>query len=270
LPIPGPGGEGIATLAQAAADDALLRHLDLSEQRKYPVTAADLASATVWIEASPAYLSRRMAILESALKSNERLVLSGQPTAWAEQVKGFSNVGQVALWPLPQQTLVDAAALPMPARTEAVKEFMAMITLPELWKARVLHWRKSFNEKDTNAVAYYYRAMPSEKDMDQIPAERPDLKEYTLRAKQNATYWLGLLQVDRGEPKSAVQYFQRLTLDQWPDGPWTSGARYNLARVYEATGEPAKAVALYATDVSPQFHGNRLRGKWLAEKQGNP
>ncbi len=270
LPIPGPGGEGVATLAQVAADDSLLRRLDLSEQRPYPVRAVDLEKVTVWIEASPAYLSKRMAILESALSAKDKLILAGQPTAWTEQIKSLPNVGSVALWPLPQQTFADAATLALPGRTAAVQDFMAMITIPELWKGRVLHWRREHETKDTNAVSFYYRAMPTDKELALLPENRPDLRDYSLRAKQNATYWLGLLQIDRGEPASAVQYFQRLTLDVWPDGPWTSGAKYNLARVYETTGEPAKAAALYAADVSPQFHGNRLRGKWLAEKQAMP
>jgi hypothetical protein len=47
--------------------------------------------------------------------------------------------------------------------------------------------------------------------------------------------------------------------------PWLPGARYNLARSYEALGETEKAIALYEADDSPQRHGNRLRAKWLAE-----
>ena len=43
LPIPGPKGQGVATLAQAAADDSILRQMDIPGDRIYPKKAADLA-----------------------------------------------------------------------------------------------------------------------------------------------------------------------------------------------------------------------------------
>lgn len=269
LPIPGPNGAGVATLAQAAADDGLLRKLDLNEQRPYPVTAAQLAGVTVWIEGAPAYLSRRMAILESKLSRDERLVLSGKPTVWTEAIKPLANVARVELWPLPQATFAHADTLTIEGRQMAISEFTAMIALPSLWKARVLQWRKDYDAPENNAVTLFFTAMPTDEMIQKNIADASS-QALVTRSKQNATYWMGLLQVGRGKPTDAIQYFQRLTLDQWPDGPWTSGARYNLARVYEETGDPAKAAALYAADVSPQFHGNRLRGRWLAEKQATP
>lgn len=267
LPIPGPRGEGIATLAQVAADDGLLRRLDLNEQRRYSVRATDLAGVTVWVEGSPASLSHRMAVLESALSAKDKLVLSVKPSEMVDSLQAMPQVADVRLWPLPQQTFAHAAALDQAGRLAAIQEFSVMITIPELWKARVLQWRTDYGSKERNAVSYFYTAMPSDQELAQVPEDRPDVQQRTLRVKQNATYWMGLLQMDRGDPPSAVQYFQRLTLDRWPDGPWTAGARFNLARVYETTGEAAKAAALYAADVSPQFHGNRLRGRWLAEKE---
>jgi hypothetical protein len=269
LPIPGPNGAGVATLAQAAADDSLLRKLDLNEQRPYPVTAAQLAGVTVWIEGAPAYLSRRMAILESKLSRDERLVLSGKPSVWAEAIKPLANVAKIELWPLPQATFAHADTLTIEGRQLAISEFTAMVALPSLWKARVLQWRKDYDAPENNAVTLFFKAMPTDEMIQKSIAEASS-QALVTRSKQNATYWMGLLQVGRGKPTDAIQYFQRLTLDQWPDGPWTSGARYNLARVYEETGDPAKAAALYAADVSPQFHGNRLRGRWLAEKQAAP
>jgi len=267
MPIPGPKGEGIATLAQAAADDGLLRHLDLSEQRVYPVKAEQLAAVTVWIEGSPAYLSRRMAILHKELVSEAKLVIAGKPSTWAEAVQGLPHVKEVKLWPLPQETFAHAETIPQEARQLAISEFTTMIAQPTLWKARVLQWRKEYDTRETNSVAMFFAAMPTDEAIKtQFPD--PSVQALMLRSKQNATYWLGLLQVGRGKPQDAVQFFDRLTLQQWPDGPWTSGARYNLARVYEEIGEPVKAAALYAADVSPQFHGNRLRGKWLEQAGG--
>jgi hypothetical protein len=265
MPIPGPNGEGIATLAQVAADDALLRRLDLNEQRTYPVKAEQLAGVTVWIEGSPAYLSRRMAILHKGLADEAKLNLAGKPSVWGDAVKGLPNVKEVKLWPLPQQTYAHAETLTQDARQVAISEFTTMIAMPTLWKARVFQWRKE-STPETNPVGMFFASMPTDAEI-QAAFPDPGTQALMLKAKQNATYWLGLLQVGRGTPVDAVQYFDRLTLQQWPDGPWTGGARFNLARVYEQIGEPAKAAALYAADVSPQFHGNRLRGRWLGEKQ---
>jgi len=54
-----------------------------------------------------------------------------------------------------------------------------------------------------------------------------------------------------------------MMLEAYPDGPWTNAARYNLARVREATGELPEAIKLYEQDKSPQRYGNRLRAQRL-------
>jgi tetratricopeptide (TPR) repeat protein len=113
LPVPGPGGRGIATLAQVAADDALLRQLDLDDQRPYPIKSADIQTVTALVEASPGYLSHRMKFLESKLGGKHRLVLSVSPQAIEEKfagatgAKGASHVApRVVLWTRPYETLM--------------------------------------------------------------------------------------------------------------------------------------------------------------------
>jgi tetratricopeptide (TPR) repeat protein len=87
------------------------------------------------------------------------------------------------------------------------------------------------------------------------------------QAKAHATYWLGLAQYDTGKYDAAVEWLERRTLQGNPDGPWTNGARYNLARAYEALGNIAKARELYLADeASPQRHGNRLRARALEKR----
>jgi hypothetical protein len=63
----------------------------------------------------------------------------------------------------------------------------------------------------------------------------------------------------------AIDYFAKRTLEASPQGPWTSAARYNLARAYEAMGDAEKAIALYEADTSPQSHGNKLRARRLRD-----
>jgi hypothetical protein len=104
LAIPGPGGKGVATLSQAAADDSILRQMDIAD-RTYPRKAADLQNVTVLLEASPGYLERRMRLLESQLIGFERMVLSADIEALAEDLRQVPHVGQVKLWSQPYETL---------------------------------------------------------------------------------------------------------------------------------------------------------------------
>jgi hypothetical protein len=87
------------------------------------------------------------------------------------------------------------------------------------------------------------------------------------QAKQDASYWLGLLVFQEQAYPAAIDFFATRTLAASPGGPWTSGAHYNLGRTYEATGDIEKAIAQYEADTaSPQSIGNRLRARWLKEK----
>ncbi len=106
LPVPGPGGKGIATLAQAAEDESILNRLDLDESHHYPFKAAEAKQVTALIEASPGYLSRRMKALESQLAGEERVVLTASPAQIAERLKGIAHVAPEAkLWSVPYETL---------------------------------------------------------------------------------------------------------------------------------------------------------------------
>ena len=85
-------------------------------------------------------------------------------------------------------------------------------------------------------------------------------------AKQNASYWLGLLSYDDGRYGTAADWLARRTLEDYPDGPWTNGARYNLARAYEALGRFEDAIELLKQDDSPGRHGSLLRARQLVGK----
>jgi hypothetical protein len=105
LPIPGPGGNGIATLSQAAEDESILKNLDLDESHHYPIKAAEAKQSMAYIEASPGYLSRRMKALESQLVKEEHMVLSVGPHQIAKQLKDVAHLSpDVKLWSLPYET----------------------------------------------------------------------------------------------------------------------------------------------------------------------
>ena len=82
-------------------------------------------------------------------------------------------------------------------------------------------------------------------------------------AKQDASYWLGLVAFERRNFPAAADYLKTRTLTASPDGPWTAGARYNLGRVYEAQGKIDEAILMYQADRSAQRTGNLLRARRL-------
>jgi tetratricopeptide (TPR) repeat protein len=91
------------------------------------------------------------------------------------------------------------------------------------------------------------------------------------QAKQDASYWLGLIKFQQGIYPTAVDYLATRTLEAVTNSRWTHGARYNLARCYEASGQPVQAIKLYRLDVSsPGYHGNVLRARWLAAASKRP
>src|SRR6201999_3688789 len=110
LSLPGPGGEGIATLEQLRQDDALLRQLDL-DGAAYPLNAEALKTAEVSIVADPFDLSKRARQLEAKLTGEDHLMLTSAPTQLSEQLKEVPGIGAVKLWDMPFRTLRDQLAL---------------------------------------------------------------------------------------------------------------------------------------------------------------
>jgi hypothetical protein len=90
------------------------------------------------------------------------------------------------------------------------------------------------------------------------------------RGKQDATYWLGLMEEERGNFKSADLYLFKKTIETDPQIPnvWRDGARFNLARLVESQGDLDRAAMLYRSDPeAPDIHGRLLRERWLLEKK---
>jgi hypothetical protein len=90
------------------------------------------------------------------------------------------------------------------------------------------------------------------------------------RFRDDISYWLGLIQYDKGSYENAITWLKRCMPENSPEAPWADGARYNLARCYEALGQTQEAVKLYRSDDSPQKYGNQLRAKWLGRAAKEP
>lgn len=273
LPIPGPGEQSIATLEQVADDDSLLRALDVDGE-PYPVTAADAGQVIALVEASPAYLSRRMRMVELRLTGDRKVVLTIAASALAERLRSMKHVKGTGLWDLPYRAL---AQQELPAAREAAARELAhyqVAILPQdlrpvaaaLQQGRLMHIRGVYmqaeDESSASANAMYSHARLPKADLDRLNLE-PQQRALLDHTKQDASFWLGLVAFERERYPGAIDHFRKRTLEESPTGPWTAGARYNLARCYEALGRYEEAIALYEQDDSPQRHGNLLRARRL-------
>jgi hypothetical protein len=153
--------------------------------------------------------------------------------------------------------------------------------MPTLKMGRVLHF-KGLYDGEKGAKSQYLNARPPDEYIDdfRLPPEvaqkvpRDSLAKVEAaqsllmrEAKQAASYWLGLVFFDQQDYPNSIDFLAKRTLGTERESPWADSARYNLARAYEAAGDHAKAIELYAADkASPQSHGNQLRGRWLKEK----
>ena len=269
LPIAGPDGKGVATLEQALKDDALLRQFDL-EGAPYPVTAEKLKNAKVFVVADPFELSRRASQLESTLSGSDRLSLVVKPSEVAKQLDDVAGVNSVGLWDVPFRTLLGRLTMGKSDRQHEALAFEPFAVRPNLWKARTRHFqgrRKAATDPGGDAlddhkeaVALYMHVRPSERKI--AGSTSVDEQRVDSSAKQDATYWLGLLSYDDGKFDVASDWFRHPEL-QDADSTWKSGASYNLARSLEAQQKPDEAIPLLEKDASPQQQGNKIRAREL-------
>jgi len=282
LPIPGPGGRGVATLAQVIADEQLLRALDVDEDHKYPITGEDLRHVVAFVEASPSSLSRRMALVESRLAGKSKMALTSPGSALAERVKKVPNITDVKLWPHPFEVWLAQSKRTEAELQAAGREMMIFRVVPSLMKGRSLYF-KGVYDGEKGAKKYLLETRPPDAMIDNYRISGEDAKKFRpedlpkieaaqtvmmKRAKQDASLWLGMITYDQQDYASAIDYFGKRTLEAAPKGPWAAAARYNLARSYEASGEFDKAQKLLESDKSGQSHGNQLRARRLKEEAG--
>jgi hypothetical protein len=286
-PIPAPGGVKFdengqldiepATLDQVVKDDALLRQLDVDAAHPYPVTAAEASKAVALVEASPAYLAARMRLFESRLVGQQKVILTAHPTAVIKRVKATAGLADARLWLWPYEVIQKRSTLGPEAAAKikaAVFPYRVGRNTP-LWRGRVMHLKGVFSGSQS-AMVYYQEARIANRHLAEMrdsvakaatPTEAAKMEgvfEAAVRAKVDATYWMGLVENASGNPKAAMDYFAVRTLNAVPDGPWNSGAVYNLGRALESLGQRDKAAEVYTAEGQVSDHaGNVLRARWL-------
>lgn len=271
LAIPGPEGKSVATLEQVSKDDALLRKLDI-EGFPYPLTAELTKNAQLFIVADPFELSRRASQLEASLTGEDHLVLSVKTGELTSQLNAMPGVAKVALWDVPYRTLQGQFTIGKDARTSEALAFEPFAVRPTLWKARVRHFQgrqkpattagsEEINDHEEAVRLYMSKSVrPTDREIATSPSDGEQRVERA--AKTNATYWLGLVTYDGGKFGVAANWFQRPELVK-AESVWATGAKYNLARSWEAEQKYADAAAILEKDASPQQQGNQWRARDL-------
>ncbi len=221
-------------------------------------------------------LARRMQVIEASLVGEDRVILSTSPSIVRDKLRACREISEVQLWRHPFDTIRRAnQRSTVEATLQESQRYNAQI-IPEKWSefrravglissARVAHLKGPLTGP-TPATDLYQACRPPTIEVLSTAELPPAQQQMVLAAKQDASYWLGLLAFDRGELGVAEDYLLRRYLEKWSDGPWAAGARYNLARVREAQGQVERAISLLENDASPQRHGNLLRARWLREK----
>lgn len=282
LPIPGPdgikkGSEGgleisPATFRQLADNPVLLRRLDLGDKERYPVVSADLARAVGLIPALPSELSVHMQLVENRLVGASRMRLTVRASEQAERIQAAGGLREVKLWTRPftiELERLERGRQPefVQARALALAPFELGAMAP-LWRGRTAHLRGNL-KGEQSAAYFYHEARPPESELNIAVAEGKmpqPIRDLFLLAKMNASYWLGLLCFEVGQYQAAIDYFEKRTLEPWPNSFWKPGIHYNLGRTYEALGQYEQAIQRYEADpAAPDHYGRRLRARWIKE-----
>jgi hypothetical protein len=284
LPIPGPDGQGVATLDQVMTDPNLLEQMDLPGQEPYETSRASLLSSPskigVLIDSSPEYFSPKMRLLQQELAGKNRTILHRDP---AEQRDHFSQalgtkLSEVKLWQVPLYVRHELFT-----NGQFVQSTMRSMMLlgPEfpLVYARIKQLRGDFPQAVQEYVGF--RLAPnvpyanlSDKDKNKDKDKEKDKDKFVPKDVQQAldayaTNYLALAQLERNNLDQAKEMFEMLLTmlpEPGPNQPYYNmfrwGAHANLGRIYEAKGDRRQAIAHYCqSDPTMQHIGNLLRAR---------
>lgn len=298
LPIPGPDGQPIATLQQVIDTPALLDSLSIGAKYTYRFSSSDLDRVVALIDASPESMSQRMKVLEGHLDAAHEMVLTTAPTRIKRALEALKIIHAVQLWAVPLEAEIYREVHAVAAANNAqigAMDFtdhgILTLGLNPVVMGRRQHLRGNFQGQGDikGAITRYLEARSSNAAIEAMSASEVARKEMGLvkpqdmpervwqeriqreqflhiQAKQDASFWIGLIQYEQGNYDVASNWFKKRTLDAWPGCPWETGAKYNLARCKEQLGQLDEARALYLIDDSPQRHGNLLRARQLEAK----
>lgn len=293
LPIPGPDGVGVATLSQVTSTPSLLQPLVVAGRHEYSIAPEDLREVVALIDLVGPSLAQRMQLLERQFVGEHRTTLAVPATDLANRLRECRGVSDVYVWSIPFEAVWFRSSLEQRLQRDEqaaamyFMQFGMFLSRSPLCRGRISYLRAEFDSENeqTGAKTFLMQARIPDENLNTLPtnealqqqlgmfrntsneqqwqAQVTVFQNVLKQSKQHASFWLGMCQLEAGRLDAAQEWFLDRTLTPWPDGPWTSLARYNLARVYELRGNFAEAQRLLLADKSPQEHGNYLRAQRL-------
>ncbi len=247
LPIPGPGGRGIATLRQAAEDPRVLRQLDVPGRFTYPVRAEQLQELIALFEASPHFLTRRMRLLEDQLAGSHRLVLSIHADYIAETLGRCAHVKQVRPWLWPYECRMRQSTLTASQREAEVRKLQPFLEI----SGYRIKGKRSFNLEGALAKAGWQFLKDHQESgtqgEKQRPAEDPssEIEEVTWPLwRARILHFRGQLHGEQG----AVHHYQLLRVPQHEldrfRRQWLEPMRRQLQQMQNNPGIPQEQLQL--------------------------
>ncbi len=268
LAVPGPGGRGVATVAQVVADPTILAAMEIPGE-EFAVTHDELTRGrlSVLLEATSVSMAQRMRLLQDQLTGDQRMVVYADPSQRAARFQAAlgDRLAVVKLWPLPLE--VEARLFQDNLFNQASGYGVQLFNARwPLLKARLAQLRGDLDAAVQGYVGFRFADAPTETD-----GKTPIGPELGEALDAHATQFLALAQLDRGQKEQARFLFRetmRLLPAPGPGRPYFAafrwGAQGNLGRLLAEAGEGALASRyLSLGEPTPQSLGNRLMAREL-------
>ncbi len=237
-----------ATLAEVLKNDGLLRQLDASEDRPYPLRADDLKSLSVELIGNSSFWSRSLAILQPPLSEKHSVMIydsladGSDGLGLVSRVAGFGHgrwdETNLAVWPYPEQRLegfetmnvrqkseFEAFLLPFGApRIVQINGATGQYELdpntpntllfgPPLHKQQETRILQLTGDYESGILNYQKMRLVFERmKQDRLIGPTAPVQVATQflheKAAIDAFFWLGFCQLDRGDPAAAADTFR--------------------------------------------------------------
>ena len=260
-----------AALADVQKDDGLLRKLDLADGQPFPFTADMLQKVTVEVIGTRSLWTPSMQRLDTSLTGDRSSLVfdglqdeansSGLMTRVADYGGESWGKDDVGIWPYPEQQteaaqqrgegqrkrlsyLESPLAAPVFVQYDAATQQFRTLNFdpidPENLKVEKLKSRKHvtyISTRISHLLGDYGTAIRNYQKMRirlVLASHQPqpdEVRAVNVRAEDDAAYWIGLCQLDRGNFPAATSTFRDYLrrYEENPNAAWTTHCRFMLA-----------------------------------------
>lgn len=281
--------------------DAAMAHALLSNDgvEVAPETANEFIA---FLEGSPMALSQRMAMLQRHLTGDFRLTLYTNVLLLARKLTQEFDLQRAVLWTTAYEALEYSVAILQKAQAKDPVAELIMREEGELYRnvpamraARNLYYSGQFIDFDDvdgihqdGARTFMMIARISDGDLEKLEREKEiqqkvglvqfenesklaftkrvrEQKQYFIKAKRLASFWLSMLHMEEGNYQQAIEWFETRLMPEGDSHPFHHIAKYNLARCYVVIGEMEKAVEILENSESVQSDGDKRLAELLSK-----